>query len=192
MNHLGLRRTPLSIRLAGAAVAALALAGCSASGAPSSSSTSPDSTAPGSTAPGSTASAAQDDAALALVDDFVDAFNAGDATALARTFADDAEFVSIYGSRMSGRDGIESGHAAAFASRLDGAELVVDASHVIDVDGVRVVQAEWSLQHAADVADASLLVPEGSGVLTFSVACPDDDACRFASGANVRTEAAPR
>lgn len=130
-------------------------------------------------------------ATQALVGDFVEAFDDGDARALAATFADDAEFVNVYGTRMSGRDGIERGHAAAFASRLDGSELVADAGHVVDVEGTLVVQVEWSLQHSPDAVDETLLVPEGRGVLTFSATCDADDACLFTSGANVRVETPP-
>lgn len=169
----------------GATLAGVALVGCSATG-------------PGGATAGSPTALAtsgltdeQRAATQTLVGEFVEAFNDGDARALAATFADDAEFVNIYGTRMSGREGIERGHAAAFASRLDGSELVVDLAHVADVDGALVVQAEWSLQHSPGAVDDALLVPEGSGVLTFSATCRPDDSCLFASGANVRVETPP-
>lgn len=179
------RRSRIAVVALGATLAGTALVGCTATG-------------PGAVTAGSPAALAasgltdeQRAATQALVGDFVDAFNDGDAQALAATFAEDAEFVNIYGTRMSGREGIERGHAAAFASRLDGSELVFDLAHVVDVDGALVVQAEWSLQHSPDAVDDALLVPEGSGVLTFSATCRPDDSCLFASGANVRVETPP-
>ncbi|MET4053317.1 uncharacterized protein (TIGR02246 family) [Frigoribacterium sp. PvP054] len=169
-----------------ALLASLALAGCSAT-EPGPSATTGSTTESASSGP----TPEQQMAAQGLIGRFVTAFDDGDARALAETFAEDAEFVNVYGTRMSGRDGIEEGHAAAFASRLDGSDLVVDAGHVVDVEGTLVIQVDWSLQHSPYAVDETLLVPEGRGVLTLSATCDVDDACLFTSGANVRVEMPP-
>jgi uncharacterized protein (TIGR02246 family) len=128
--------------------------------------------------------ASEHDAPRALVDDFVTAFNDGDSAALSDLFAEHAEFVNIYGMRMSGRSGIAKGHAQAFASRLSRAELEVTSFHQRELDDdVVVAQAEWSLRQPED-ADRSKVVPDSSGVLSFTVERTADD-WEFASGANV-------
>ncbi|OIH94418.1 hypothetical protein BIU90_04550 [Curtobacterium sp. MCBA15_001] len=124
-----------------------------------------------------------------LARDFVTAFNDGDAHALAGLFAEHAEFVNIYGIRMSGRTGIEQGHEHAFVSRLDGASLEATDVRERRVDSdVTVVQLGWRLQRDHD-ADPALVVPDSSGVLTFT-ALRTDGAWHFITGANV-TESTP-
>ncbi|MGU3409640.1 SgcJ/EcaC family oxidoreductase [Microbacterium sp. M1A1_1b] len=160
-------------------VSALGLAGCAASPVPD---------APTST---STSRAATDDSRPGeLARAFVRSFNQGDARALAALFADDAEFVNIYGIRMSGRSGIEHGHRAAFASRLGGAALTTTRvdEHQVAPD-VAVVQLSWRLAKAPD-ADPTLVVPDSAGVLTFT-AVRADAAWQFIAGANVMESTPP-
>lgn len=137
-----------------------------------------------------TATAGFDDGAPALARRFVAAFNSGDARALAGLFTEDAEFVNIYGIRMSGRSGIEHGHQAAFASRLDGATLTLQdvEQHAVTND-LAVVQVEWHLERAPD-ADPDLVVPDSAGVLTFT-ALRSPAGWHFVCGANVMESTPP-
>lgn len=51
------------------------------------------------------------------------AWDAGDARAFAATFTEDAEYVTWFGRHYTGRDSIESSHAALFTSYLKGSRL---------------------------------------------------------------------
>ena len=51
------------------------------------------------------------------------AWNAADGKAFAASFADDSDFVTIRGDRQKGRDAIEGGHAAIFASIYKGSSI---------------------------------------------------------------------
>jgi uncharacterized protein (TIGR02246 family) len=57
----------------------------------------------------------------------LEAWNAGDATAFAAPFSDDATYVGFDGSVMRGRDEIRDAHADLFAKWLKGTRLVADA-----------------------------------------------------------------
>lgn len=161
-----------------ATVSSIGLHGCADTGSPTQRPSS------------SSSRTATDLGATDLARRFVTTFNDGDARALADLFTDDAEFVNIYGIRMSGRTGIERGHEAAFASRLDGATLSAhDVEQHAAADGVAVVQVGWRLERAAD-ADPALAVPDSAGVLTFT-ALRTDGAWLFVAGANVVTSPPP-
>lgn len=121
---------------------------------------------------------------------FTAAFNDGDAAALAALFGPDANFINIYGERMTGRIGIERGHAAAFRSRLSGAELLmlnVDTRAVSPTDAI--LYGTWELSQPGGI-DPTTAVAPGTGTLTGVAACVDG-AWRLEAAANVRSSTPP-
>lgn len=177
------RWTPTGLRTAAAvtlAAASLGVAGCSATPqAPPTPSGTTDGASVRPTSPGS------------MAREFAAAFNQGDARTLADLFAEHAEFVNIYGSRMSGRAGIERGHRAAFASRLDGSHLAIaDVVERRIRDDLVVVQAVWRLTPDG-TADPALVVPESTGILTFTALRTPGVGWEFVTGTNVLESTPP-
>lgn len=58
-----------------------------------------------------------------LVRGLQDAWNAGDAARFAAPFADDADFVNVYGMYAHGRDAIRAGHEGIFRSIYAGSRV---------------------------------------------------------------------
>jgi uncharacterized protein (TIGR02246 family) len=58
-----------------------------------------------------------------IVRELQDAWNAGDGTAFAAPFADDADFVNVYGMHARGRDVIAAGHEGIFRSVYAGSRV---------------------------------------------------------------------
>jgi conserved hypothetical protein len=58
-----------------------------------------------------------------LLDALVAAWNAGDATAYAELFTEDADYVTFFGLHMTGRRAIEESHRALFAGPLRGSRI---------------------------------------------------------------------
>lgn len=58
-----------------------------------------------------------------LLEDFVTAWNAGDAAAYADLFVEDADYITFFGHNMAGREAIEAGHRALFEGPLKGSRL---------------------------------------------------------------------
>ncbi len=158
-----------------AAIAGMLVAGCTAAPPPS---------------PKTTPTPACSASPVTLFSEFTEAFNAHDAAQLADLFTEDANFVNIFGQFMPGRDGIESGHADAFDSRIAVADLNLDKVKVVDVDSeVVVMYGFWTLKQP-DGADAALSVPDGSGILTGVAECAGRE-WRFAAVSNTRVTPAP-
>lgn len=121
----------------------------------------------------------------ALVDRLAAAYNAGDADGFAALFSRNAEFVNIFGMRMSGRSGIAAGHRAAFATRLAGTSMtVVDVSTSPVDTHTTVLHVEWFLTRTPAATVATL--PECHGVLTL-VATTHQGWSSIAAGTNVRS-----
>ena len=59
----------------------------------------------------------------AVLGRLTDAWNAGDATAYARLFTEDADYVTFFGMNFPGREAIESSHRALFEGPLKGVKL---------------------------------------------------------------------
>src|SRR5882757_1781358 len=56
--------------------------------------------------------------------EMVDAWNAGDATAYAAAFTEDADYITFFGMNLPGRAAIESTHRMLFEGMLKGSKLV--------------------------------------------------------------------
>jgi uncharacterized protein (TIGR02246 family) len=105
-------------------------------------------------------------AAAALFEAFAEAFNAKDAQALGALFTEDAEFVTIFGNRMRGRAGIETGHAAVFTHALSGNRLVPGSVDVqLLAPGVSLAHAAWTREQLTDAPAGTL--PPGTGIFTL-------------------------
>jgi uncharacterized protein (TIGR02246 family) len=119
----------------------------------------------------------------------VDAFNEKDADAFAALFAEDAEFVNIFGGRMSGREGIAAGHRQVFATALTGSTLTMEDLDVLPVgDDVAVCHLRWSRGRTAEATDTTL--PPGAGIFTL-VGRRDGDRWLLAAATNVAAAAPP-
>lgn len=82
----------------------------------------------------------------ALIDGFVSAFNAHDADAFGRLFAEDADWVSVVGIRVTGRRDIQDEHADAFRKYFSEATLTA-TDHTVRSLGpdLAVVHFTWAL-----------------------------------------------
>lgn len=58
-----------------------------------------------------------------LLQALTDAWNAGDATAYAELFTEDADYITVFGQNMAGRAAIEAGHRFLFEGPLKGSRL---------------------------------------------------------------------
>ena len=68
---------------------------------------------------------AADVAALdAVLGGLIDAWNAGDLEAYARPFTDDAVYVTYFGRKLLGREGVVEGHRRVFAGAYRGSRLL--------------------------------------------------------------------
>ena len=84
-------------------------------------------------------------AAGELVERFADAWNAGDADALARLFAQDADFVNAVGLWWLKRDDIREAHAYGFDRIFCGSVMRVLETKVRDLGDVAVVHGRWEM-----------------------------------------------
>lgn len=84
---------------------------------------------------------------------FADAWNAGDARAIAALFEPDAEFVNVVGLWWHSRDDIERAHAYGLARLFPGSTLRVTATRTrMLAEGVAVVHARMRLAGQAPIA----------------------------------------
>ncbi len=101
-----------------------------------------------------------------LVDRIVESFNTRNAPAFANLFADDAEFVTIFGNRMRGREAISAGHQMVFETLLAGTHIKATGVDVMPLgDDVAMMHATWTRERLPDATPKTL--PPGSGIFTF-------------------------
>lgn len=104
-----------------------------------------------------------------VVQALCDAMNAKDHQALAALFTEDAEFVSINGARLHGRNAIATGHARVFSQALAATEVSVTHVNTKFLNGdVVVCHAKWSRVSAADTIPAT-------GTFTLVLHCSDSN-----------------
>lgn len=124
-----------------------------------------------------------------LIDRLAEAFNTKDADAFAALFADDAEYVNIFGQRMRRRDGIAAGHQAVFASLLAGSRFTVTGTDVMPLgQDVALMHATWRRDRLPGATPATL--PAGTGIFTFVARRAGDD-WLLAGATNVQDATAP-
>ncbi|HEY3779296.1 MAG TPA: SgcJ/EcaC family oxidoreductase [Rhizomicrobium sp.] len=88
-------------------------------------------------------------AARHLLSSFAHAWNAGDAPALARNFAPDADFVGPDGMRAFGRRAIRAFYGAAFAHGYSGSRSTGDLRFVRKIaPDLAIVDASWRIEGA--------------------------------------------
>ena len=101
-----------------------------------------------------------------LIDRIVESFNTRNAPAFASLFADDAEFVTIFGNRMRGRDAISAGHKMVFDTLLAGTLMTATGVDVMPLDDeVVMMHATWTRERLPEATPTTL--PPGSGIFTF-------------------------
>lgn len=86
-----------------------------------------------------------------LVQSLQDAWNAGDGAAFSAPFAQDADFVNVYGMHARGRDEIRRGHE--FILR----DFYAGSVNKYELESVRLLRADVALAHV----HATLQVPAG-------------------------------
>lgn len=86
-----------------------------------------------------------------LLQDFADAWNAGDGDGCSRPFAVDADFTNVMGLRAHGRETIAQGHAEILATVYRGSRASAT------VHGIRFVRPDVA------VVDADLALADGQG-----------------------------
>jgi uncharacterized protein (TIGR02246 family) len=102
----------------------------------------------------------------ALVDQLAQSFNTRNALAFANLFAEDAEFVNIFGQRMRQRSGIASGHQMVFETLLAGTHLAVNQVDVMPLgEDVVLMHATWTRERLPEARATAL--PPGSGIFTL-------------------------
>ncbi|MEU5696156.1 SgcJ/EcaC family oxidoreductase [Actinosynnema sp. NPDC020468] len=116
-----------------------------------------------------------------LLTRLTDAWNAGDATAYAELFTQDADYITWLGTRDTGRAAIEATHRFLFDGPLKGSRLTGTADSTLDI------------RHLAP--DAALVITDGgraeqASVITLT-AVRQEDGWRFASFQNTRKTARP-
>ncbi|RII09199.1 hypothetical protein DSC45_32255 [Streptomyces sp. YIM 130001] len=119
-----------------------------------------------------------------LLQDMTAAWNAGDATAYADLFTEDADYVTWFGSHSSGREAIEESHRFLFAGPLKGTKLSNSAA--ADDGGASV---RFLAPDVAFVLSAGGLAGQAS-VVSFT-AVRQAERWRFASFQNTRKQEIP-
>ena len=121
----------------------------------------------------SAATTAADEKAIAdLVTAFGKAFNGGDATAAAATFAEDALVVDEFGERTLGRAAIRAGLAASFAGSPG-------STIEIKVDSLRFLGPDTALEEGR-----TLITPAKSANYPRTLASPSSTSRKTANGSN--------
>jgi uncharacterized protein (TIGR02246 family) len=88
-------------------------------------------------------------AAGTMLANFMAAWSASDATALASLFAPDADFINPWGTHASGREEIKAFYAGAFSMGYAGSRGEGDLIAVRDLgDGVAVIDGRWRITGA--------------------------------------------
>ena len=125
-----------------------------------------------------------DNAVLDVLARLTEAWNNGDATAYARLFTEDADYVTYFGLNLPGRDQIESAHRALFEGPLRGVKL----TGTPEPPKVRFVRPDVAI---AVVGGGSSLSgnaesdPDRASTVTF-VLVREEDGWRIASFQNTR------
>jgi uncharacterized protein (TIGR02246 family) len=76
-----------------------------------------------------------DESMRTVLDQLQDAWNSGDGEAFAAPYADDAEFVTVQGTRVTGRRAIAAGHQGIFDTIYAGSTNSMELLHTHPVTG---------------------------------------------------------
>ena len=109
------------------------------------------------------------DAARAVSDGFVDAWNRHDMAAFAALYAENADFVNVLGLWLHGRAAIQEHHAAIHATRMKTSRLTALETEVRFLrPDVALVHVHWEL--TGQIAQDGAALPPRQGVLSHVVA----------------------
>lgn len=104
----------------------------------------------------------------ALVEAAEDAWAAKDPAAYAALFAEDAQFISPFGTYLSGRDAIRAQHVLLFGGPFAGSTLSIDIGNVVFVTGtIAVVDLRYALTDYRFLPPG--LIAHGDGVFRVVV-----------------------
>lgn len=101
-----------------------------------------------------------------VVEALCDVMNAKDHKALGELFAQDAEFVSVNGARLHGRDAIATAHSQVFSNALSDSHIsLISIETMVLTEDIVVCHAEWS---RFGISSAALeTVATATGVFTL-------------------------
>ncbi len=103
-------------------------------------------------------------AVAAVLDRFEDSWNRHDMRAFAGLFAEDADFVNVFGTWWTGRDAIERAHAGAHATIFKDSRLSIERNETRFVGpDAAVVRSLWRMTGQVDPKGAA--VPPRAGIL---------------------------
>ncbi|GII63426.1 hypothetical protein Skr01_35110 [Sphaerisporangium krabiense] len=114
-----------------------------------------------------------------------DAWNAGDARAYAGQFTEDADYITFFGMRMTGREAIEQSHRALFEGPLKGVKLTGSASGPA-APSIRFLRPDVAVVIASGGSTLDgRPAPERDSIISLT-AVREPDAWRFAAFQNTR------
>ena len=112
---------------------------------------------------------ADEQAIVALMDRFMDAWNRHDAKAFASVFAEDGDFTNWRGTGASGRSKIEEFHAPVFATIFKNSHQKHDDIKIRFIrDDIAAVDVRWQMTGATDPHGNPR--PDRHGLLNFVMA----------------------
>lgn len=100
-----------------------------------------------------------------VLQEWTNAWNAGDAQRLALLFDEDAEFVNVVGLWWHHRDDIEKAHAYGFQKIFTGSTIEMFDERVRRFGETAVVQSRWKIR--GQIAHDGVQAQERTGVFTF-------------------------
>lgn len=103
---------------------------------------------------------------------FADAWDRGDADAIAALFTQDADFVNVVGFWWTRREQIRHNHAYGFEHIFGGSTMTIERLRVRDLDDVAVVHAAWRIEgQRLPATDGAVPGRAGArrGIFTFVV-----------------------
>lgn len=126
----------------------------------------------------------------ALVQRMGEAWNAGDATAYADLFTEDADYITFFGGHLEGRTAIEESHRSLFEGPLKGSRLGTGGGstkvRLLGTDAAVVISSGGTTLAGETGPD-----PERDSIVTLTALRDDDGEWRFASFQNTRRSTPP-
>lgn len=105
----------------------------------------------------------------AVLQNFLDTWNAKDLAGFMRDFAEDAEFTDVVGQVALGKEAIEKQHHFAFTVVMKNASFEMTNIYMREVvDGLVMVSANWL--NVKSQTPSGQLLPDRNGVIQFIIA----------------------
>ncbi|MGC5009895.1 SgcJ/EcaC family oxidoreductase [Streptosporangium sp. DT93] len=120
-----------------------------------------------------------------LLDRLTAAWNAGDADAYGELFTEDADYITFFGLRLTGRQAVTEAHRALFEGPLRGSRLT-GASSGPDGADIRPVRPDVAVVIFAGSVAGADAPPDPARDSIVTLVAVHDDAWRFTSFQNTR------